>query len=105
MLGLTGGGVHRSFGLFVWGWGMWGGFIRALHMSGLSGDEQKGLPCPYESALSWADEKHRLVHHAVRSVEPVDDSKTSDGYGRVARLTRRTGRKRLQNMIYRVVFS
>ena len=84
---------------------MWGGFIRALHMSGLSGDEQKGLPCPYESALSWADEKHRLVHHAVRSVEPVDDSKTSDGYGRVARLTRRTGRKRLQNMIYRVVFS
>ena len=30
MLGLTGGGVHRSFGLFVWGWGMWGGFIRAL---------------------------------------------------------------------------
>ncbi|SCZ86442.1 hypothetical protein NSMM_540045 [Nitrosomonas mobilis] len=46
-----------------------------------------------ESALSWADEKHGSVDHIVRPVEPVDGSKTTDGYGRVARLTWKTGRK------------
>lgn len=34
-----------------------------------------------ESTLSWADEKHGPTDHAVRPVEPVDGSKTTDGFG------------------------
>jgi IS5 family transposase len=46
-----------------------------------------------ESALSWADEKHCSTDHAVCSVEPLDGSKTADGYGRVTRVTRGAGLK------------
>ena len=37
--------------------------------------------------------QHSSVDDAVRPVKPVDGSKTADGYGRVARVTSRTGLK------------
>lgn len=55
-----------------------------------------------QSTLSWADEKYGTVDHAVR---PVDGSKTIDGYGRVARLTPKAGRKRTQCPMHRSHFS
>ncbi len=58
-----------------------------------------------QSALSWADEKHGSADYAVRPVESVDGSKTADGYGRVARLTQRTGRKRPRRTLHQAVFS
>ncbi|MGF6391512.1 IS5 family transposase [Pseudomonas plecoglossicida] len=51
--------------------------------------------CLRESTLLWADEKHGPTDHAVRPVEPVDGSKTTDGIGGVARSTRKTGQKAL----------
>ena len=54
--------------------------------------------------FSWPDEKHGSTDHAVRSFEPVDGSKKADGYGRSARFTRKTGRKRLQNKMNRLLF-
>lgn len=58
-----------------------------------------------QSTLSWADEKYDTVDHAVRPVEPVDGSKTTDWYGRVARLTLKAGRKRPQCPMHRSHFS
>ena len=52
----------------------------------VSGDQAPVWLC--ESALSRADEKHCSTDHAVCFVEPVDGSKTADGYGRLTRVTR-----------------
>lgn len=38
----------------------------------------------YESALLWSGEKYRAAGDVVRFVEPVDGSKTADGYRRGA---------------------
>lgn len=43
---------------------------------------------PFRVIKLRTDEKHRSVDHAVRSIKPLDGSKTVDGYGRGAPVMR-----------------
>lgn len=53
------------------------------------GDQESVWLC--ESTVSWADEKHGSVNHAVCPLKPLDGLKAADGYGQVTRITQRNG--------------